>query len=236
MYQVILVASDEQRRDYKARQLFANEQGADFYLELHFNAARYDKPGTQDNPASCLVADNAGEKTRAIGTDFAKACSLEFGYPNRGLVVLKQADRAYYNLYYTKMPAILVEPFYVSDVEQAAMALSPTGQQRVAEILWDLVRAYFPAGSKIAISLGHKFKATSIHDRGAPVVIGHSEEGDPIYHPTMAEADCAERVMGYLVALLRGEIPAQLTDSDILIEGPAKLTAVGPGVLKVSKG
>jgi len=219
-YKVILTADEDNRRDYRDRQLYANEQGADVYVEFHFNASAYDKPGTQDNPASVLVCDNASSKSRAMAKDFSAAMSGAYGYPNRGVVELKRhsdgsADRAYYNLYYTRMKAFLLEPLYVSDVEQAAVALSEEGQKSIATLLVDVIRDHFPDGAKCAFSLGHKFKQSSIFDRGAPVVIGYDDDASPapIHHQTLAEADLAERVMHFAAAMLEGkEDPAPIDD------------------------
>ena len=141
-YEVFLAADAQNRRDYRDRQLFANEQNADVYVEFHFNASAYDKPGTQDNPASVLVCDNASQKSRDMAKDFSDAMSSAYGYPNRGVVELKRrsdgsADRAYYNLYYTKMKAFLLEPLYVSDAEQSSVALSEEGQKSIASIFYE---------------------------------------------------------------------------------------------------
>lgn len=233
---VLLVASESNRQDYRARQLFANEQGADLYVSFHFNAKRYDKPGVKDNPASCLVANNASPTSREMARDFAKAVSDEFSFPNRGLVVLDRDDRGYYNLYYTAMPAFLIEPFYVSDKEQAALALSEGGQRRVAQVLVDVIRSHMPEDALIAFDLGHKFKVSSIHDRGAPVVVDFNDEGDPIYHQTMAEADCAEKVMHYAKAILEGKeesIPPTASGEETMLVSSIRIEACNEGPIHV---
>ena len=216
-YSVFLVADEDNRRDYRDRQLYANEQGADVYVEFHFNATSYDKPGVADNPSSVLVCDNASQKSRDMAKDFADMMSSRFNYPNRGVVELKKhvdgtADRAYYNLYYTKMKSFLLEPLYVSDVEQAKVALSDSEQREIASILVDVIKKHFPDGAKCAFSLGHKFKSSAVYDRGAPVVIGYAEDSEgnrtPTYHETLMEADLAEGVLYYATSMLEGEYTA----------------------------
>ncbi len=244
-YSVFLAADADNRRDYRDRQLYANSQGADVYVEFHFNASAYDKPGTQDNPSSVLVCDNASQKSRNMAKDFSDAMSSAYGYPNRGVVELKNpnsqgsADRAYYNLYYTKMKAFLLEPLYVSDVDQAAVALSEEGQKSIASILVDVIKKHFPDGAKCAFSLGHKFKASSIHDRGAPVVIGYDDDESPapIYHPTLAEADLAEKVLFFAKAMLEGKEEPEKPENEILLEGEWKISGSDSGIhLRKSNG
>jgi len=174
-YEVFYVADINNRRDYRDRQTYANEQGADVYVEFHFNASAYDKDGVMDNPASVLVCDNASSKSRQMAADYAEKVSKFFDYPNRGVVTLTNpnsfgsADRGYYNLYYTRMKAFLIEPLFISDVD-------------------------------------HKYKASSIHDRGAPVVVEYKTNADgeriPVHHPTLAEADLAEKVMHWATEFL----------------------------------
>lgn len=234
-YEVILVATEETRRDYRARQLYANSQKCHIYIEFHFNAAQYDKPGFEDNPASCLVADNASPLTQDIAREFALQVSTEFGYPNRGMVKLRKGDRGYYNLFYTNMKAILIEPLYVSDVEQAKVALSTEGQKKIARIVNNVVRKFFPDGAKVAFSLGHKCRETSIFDRGAPVVVALTPEGDHILHKTMAEADCAEKVMMFAKAMLEDSLEEETlppSQSEVIhLQGEWTIAATNDGVL-----
>lgn len=191
-YETFLVADEQHRRGYRERQLVANDQNAGLYIEFHLNAKEYDKPGIQDNPATVLVTDRAHTSTQTLAKDFAASISAAFKFPNGGLVVRKAGDRAYYNLFYVKAPAILIEPLYVSDKEQAALAMTESGQKKIAQILRDCVVRAFPLGVKIACSLGHKFKPAPQHfDRGAPL---NKDVPNP---QGLAEADLAEKILGF---------------------------------------
>lgn len=196
-YSTFLVADAKTPRGYRDRQNYANSQNAGLYVEFHFNAKEYDKPGVQDNPATVLVCNNAGTLTRKLAADFADHISRAFGHPNGGLLIRSPGDRAYYNLYYSRPPAILIEPLYVSDPTQAALAMREDTQQRIAEILRDVVVKYFPDGVSVACSLGHKFKPAPHHfDRGAPIC-------KAVPNPkNLAEADLAEQVMEKFRTLL----------------------------------
>ena len=191
-YSVLWVADEENRRDYRARQLYANAKGAICFIEGHHNANMYsvdingdgvadvDAPGVADNPTSVLVCDNASAKSMDMGTYFAAECAKAFKIPNRGLVVRKPGERGYYNLYYTNMPAVLLEPLYVSDAEVAVIAQSEHARDTIAQLIANMVRKYFPNGGVVAFSVGHLFKLSSKWDRGAPVVGtgGKVAEGD----------------------------------------------------------
>jgi hypothetical protein len=226
-----LVAGNDDRRDYKDRQRFANEQGADLYIELHFNASAYDKPGTQDNPASVLVADNASLTSKSIANRLAFVVSEALGYPNRGVDILPRDRRGYWNLYYTNMPAVLTELLYVSDKEQAEFAMSKAGQRELAAMHFEVIKEHFPAGAKVAISIGHKYKVGQPHDRGAPL---NSEVDNP---KGMAEADCAEAVAWELIRLFEtykegeeSEVEDETEPRSILLKGQWLVEAVPDGI------
>ena len=205
-YEVLWVATAEDRRDYKDRQLFANSKKAVLYIEHHFNALEYDKPGTSDNPSSVLVATNGSQKSRDFAKLYSERVSARWGYPNKGVDIVDSKRAGYWNLYYTSMPAVLLEPLYVSDPEQATLAMSEVGQKALAEILAQTIREQFPQGGLIAFSLGHKYRKDPKYkyDRGAPVKGGNG----------LGEADIAENVLKLTAELLTAapktdEVPKQ---------------------------
>ena len=188
-YEILWVADEDNRRDYRDRQLYANSMGAIAYVEGHHNSKVYtvdvdgdgvkdmDAIGVADNPTMVIVCDNASQTSRDMGAYFAQECAKLFnvplykqsGHPD-GLRVLKQGDRAYYNLYYTNMKAVLLEPLWVSDGELALIAQSEDAQDKIAQIIVNMIRKFFPNGGLVALSVGHLYKASSPYDRGAPVV------------------------------------------------------------------
>lgn len=182
------------RGDYRARQLEANAAKAVLYVEQHFNALAIDDPASMArNRALCVVASNAGKRTREIAADYLARICREFGIGSDGVIV--GPERGNWNLYYAKAPAILLEPLYASDPTQAAWIRSEEGQDRLAAVLVDWIRANFPDGGKVAFSVGHKYKTSLPKDRGANVIGGGSE------------ADYAERVLKKAEALLISEVP-----------------------------
>lgn len=217
-YEVIYVADNEHRRDYKDRQFYANQLGCDLYIELHYNASAYDKPGTDDNPCSVIVCDNASKKSRDIAAYLSELVSDHYGFPNRGVDIVGRDRAGYWNLYYTKMQAVLTELLYVSDPEQAAIARSETGQWDLAQIHVATIRKFYPDGAKIALSIGHKFKVTSPFDRGAPVV---GADG-------LGEADLTEELAEKIVELLgQKDTIADSMERRVEFLGPLKIEIDG---------
>lgn len=217
-YKILWTADENNRRDYRDRQLYANEKGAVAFIQGHYNAKEYDKPGTQDNPALVVVADNSGSKTRSMGEYFAKRISDTFGFPNGGVHVRKQGERGYWNVYYAKGNSMLLEPFYVSDPEQALLAQSEDAQDKIAGIIADMCRMNYPDGSLLAFDIGHKYKVSSPYDRGAPVV---GTKG-------LGEADLVELYMRKAAVLLETPVTTE-TDSiapPTSREAPLELTSV----------
>lgn len=151
---------------YRERQIQANRAGAICYAEQHFNALEYDRPGFADNPSMVVVADNASSKTRAWAGDYVAQVAEAFGIEDRGVDARNADERGYWNLFYTAMPAVLLEPFFISDPQQAEWAMSEGGQTQLAFILTRTIATHFPAGGVVALSCGHI--GARKWDKGAP--------------------------------------------------------------------
>jgi len=199
-YEVLWVATKETPRDYYDRQMYANEQGAHVYIEHHFNAKEYDREGIGDNPTFCLVGSNASETSKAIGRTYSDLVSAKFGTEDQGVIQCAYKGRGDYNLRFTGMPAILLEPLFVSDEQLATIAMSDVGQQKLAQCLVDTIKEHFPSGAKVAFSIGHKYKVSQPYDRGAPVAGGNG----------LGEADIAEDVMILAAEMLASDEPVEV--------------------------
>ncbi len=160
--------------DYAERQAAANAWGADVYLEQHFNAKLNDAETDLDNSALCVVASNAGTKSRQLGASYAAAAAKTFGIRDSGVLVAPFGRSGDGNLRHTKMPAVILEPLFVSDLSQAEIASSPEGQRQIAQLAVDLVREHFPDGAKVALSHGHRGQRSK-QDPGAPAANGRWE-------------------------------------------------------------
>lgn len=169
--------------DYYHRQRDANRAGAVFYIEHHFNS---DYKGV-GNYCGVLIGHNASKKSEEVALLYAELISKEFDLQkgfNNGVKKLKRGERGDYNLRYTSMPAILVEPMFISNSNHIKMLFEEDGFNRLAKCLAETIKQSFPEGL-IALSVGHKYKRTKPNDRGALV------RGRPEY----TEADISEWVL-----------------------------------------
>lgn len=168
--------------DYFDRQQQANADGCAAYVEHHFNSTE----NTAAGYAVVIVGSNASQTSRNWGRWYAAAVAREFGIPvggDAGILVGGYNGRGDGNLRHTSMPAVLLEPLFASNPQHAAWIRSDDGQSRLARILSESVQRFFQSGGLIGFSVGHKYKASSPNDRGAPVLGGGTE------------ADFAEKVL-----------------------------------------
>lgn len=168
--------------DYARRQREANEDGCAAYVEQHFNSVS-DKTA---NSTFVITGANASETSRDWGRWYASAVSSRFDIPiggDNGIVVGGYDGRGDFNLRFTNMPAILLEPMFASNPEHAEWIRSDDGQASLAEILVKSVQRFFPGGGQVGLSVGHKYKTSNPDDRGAKLAGGGWE------------ADYAEKVL-----------------------------------------
>jgi hypothetical protein len=160
--------------DYYARQAAANEDQCKLYVEQHFNSS-----ASQSANYSVVVAGyNASQTSKNWGRWYARAVSQEFDIPvggDSGLLVGGYNGRGDYNLRFTNMPAILLEPFFVSNPQTAELIKTEAAQYRLANILTESIQRFLPAGGLVGFSVGHKYKTSSPNDRGAAVFGGGTE-------------------------------------------------------------
>ncbi|HDS30610.1 MAG TPA: N-acetylmuramoyl-L-alanine amidase [Firmicutes bacterium] len=174
------------------RQRDANTDGAICYVEHHFNSFSDPKAGY----TVVIVATNASRKSREWGKLYAKLVSEEFGTKiggDGGIKVGGFGGRGNYLLYYTAMPAILVEPLFASNPYHAVIIKSEDGREKLARVLVRSIREMFPRGGLVAFSVGHKYNSRNPKDRGARVYSGGNE------------ADYAEMVLNKAASLLVDE-------------------------------
>ena len=190
--------------DYLERQQKANEDGCVGYLEHHFNSST----SPMANYTVTITGSNASQTSRNWGRWYAQAVAQEFDLPlggDRGIMVGGYNGRGDYNLRFTRMPAILLEPLFASNPQHAEWIRTDAGQGRLARILCESIQRFFQDGGLIAFSVGHKYKTSRPNDRGALV------------HGGGWEADYAEAVLEKAKALIEGiEQPQQQREIRVL--------------------
>ncbi len=160
--------------DYRDRQMDANKDKAIAYVEHHFNSF-------ESSLASYSVVTtgaNASSTSLNWGRWYAHAIAQEFGTTvggSGGLFVGGAQGKGDGNLRYTNMPAILLEPLFASNPQQADIIRSESGQTRLARVLVESIQRFFPDGGLIAFSVGHKYKKSKPRDMGAALAGGGME-------------------------------------------------------------
>jgi N-acetylmuramoyl-L-alanine amidase len=157
--------------DYPDRQLKANVWKADVYIEQHFNSKLNDRAEDSDNYSCVVVAHNAGKKSTEVAATYASLAAKRLGLANGGVTKVGYGKAGDGNLRLTDMPAVLLEPLFVSDLSQAELASSPLGQDLLAQLIVDTVVTHFPNGARVALSTGHKYQDRK-QDPGAPTANG----------------------------------------------------------------
>ena len=182
--------------DYGFRQRSANKDKALCYIEQHFNAA------ASPNANYCLAVtgSNASQKSINMAASYVDAVETYLGIPKwsggkpKGVAIGGISGRGDSNLIYTNMPAVLLEPLFVTTPAHVYMLKERTNLLAVCVV--DMVREHFPNGGLIGFSIGHKGKSSNPKDRGAAVYGGGTE------------ADFAEMVLNIAKALLERDIHA----------------------------
>jgi N-acetylmuramoyl-L-alanine amidase len=180
--------------DYMERQKAANKDKAIAYVEHHFNSASSELA----NYALVVVGSNASPTSVNWGSWYAKAVAQHFGtkpYQGEGVARGGLDGRGDGNVKHTTMPAVLLEPLFVSNPQQADAVRSAAGQAALARILAESIRRFFPQGGLIAFSVGHKYKKSNPDDRGAALAGGGTE------------ADFAEKVLKQAAEMLSNAQP-----------------------------
>jgi len=182
--------------DYRERQEQANADRCVAYVEHHFNSSA----SPMASYAVVITGSNASQTSCNWGRWYAQAVAREFGAGvggDQGILVGGFEGRGDYNLRFTDMPAVLLEPLFASNPRQAEWIRSDEGQVRLARVLCDSIRRFFQSGGLIGFSVGHKYKRSAPNDRGAAVAGGGWE------------AEYAEQVLLKAQAMLEDVVEPQ---------------------------
>ena len=185
------------RGNYYDRQMAANQDNAIVYVEHHFNSCG----AIGANYNVVIVGSNASRTSIEMADRYSDLIEERFGVKQwdgnysdsiDGVLPGGFGGRGNYNLKFTSMPSMLVEPLFVSCKEGASIASSHSGRSILAEVLAQTIEEAFPEGGLVAFSVGHKYKRTRPADRGASV---YGEDPCPTDSLGHNEADYAEDVL-----------------------------------------
>jgi N-acetylmuramoyl-L-alanine amidase-like protein len=172
------------------RQAMAQDVGCICVVEFHFN--------------SFTSAVQGGEVTHQVNSAESQPFAVSMwdeiaatGLPPHGTPVrgTKSNPRAAFIEAYA-MPAILLEPLFISDSRQAAWLHDPSNATSLAHAVTAGIVRHFPDGGTIGLSAGHNFKSTELADRGAMCASGADMEADH----TLSQMAAVEQGLNEFVA------------------------------------
>lgn len=204
MYRTMILRGDYSKREYDA-----NVAHADAVWHQHVNSFN-----SSAAYALVEVARPVTERELAVAKAAADGYARIFGGglgSGDGVKVLEDGDRAEY-IIDNNREAYISEPAFGSNPAQARMLADPAVQRAIAQVNVDALRAHYPDGALIALSVGHKYKTSAPNDRGC-VIVGTG----------LMEADVNEAIIGYMAELLGGAIvlpghgtpPGQITPAPV---------------------
>jgi hypothetical protein len=152
--------------DYHTRQRNANNDKAVLYVEQRFNTF-----SRKSNYTLVKVTDAASDSVVAIAADYANIISNRLNIPLYendvpGVIRTRRGRRGDDSIRVAEMPAILLEPMFVSNPEHVQLFWN-NGREILADTLAIVTRKYFPEGGLIGFSVGHRYKRSSPFDQGS---------------------------------------------------------------------
>ncbi|MHB1323999.1 MAG: peptidoglycan-binding protein [Coriobacteriia bacterium] len=179
--------------DYDDRQAAANKLGAVCYYEQHMNSYT-----TTAKPYGLVeVAHNASQKSKDWADDLSKRWTNITGLPTKRRD-LKDGTRGNYNIKLTDMPACLGEPGPISHAAFDDWMDAEPNRSLLALAVAESIKAMFPNGGKVALSIGHLGKTSNPRDTGAADADAPGTPGDQT--EGALNADVIHKVAAFLVA------------------------------------
>lgn len=154
--------------DYEAREAEARRRGCAMVWHQHLNSVGDPRPSY----ALVEIAEPTTQRelrcARDAAANYAKLLGGGLGAGD-GVKVLKDGERGE-NIIDNTLEAYISEPLFASNPAQARWVAVPANQRALARAAVDAIKANYPDGSTIGLSIGHIGKTSSPRDRGAVVV------------------------------------------------------------------
>ena len=187
MYNVIFLSGE-----YADRNRRANELGCALKIDGHLNATGSPTAGYS------LCEYNRGEDDQTIKfcKDLANLSASATGATASHIRKLNPGDRGHICTAGFNGDGVVWEPGFASNPKQARLFLSAEGKEAMAQALVKAIKMNYPAGVKVAFSVGHKGKPSAPSDRGASL---SGTKGK------VCESDIMEPVLHRAAELLTGD-------------------------------
>lgn len=114
------------------RVVTANDSEADIFISIHNDSF------STSTASGTTTFHYGNEKAIELANYVQKALTDELNTTNRGIKFA-----SFYILRYTTMPAILVEPAFISNPEEELLLTSADGRNKIAESIYDGIVRYF---------------------------------------------------------------------------------------------
>lgn len=131
---VRLSRTETEAPDSTERARRANDAGAEIFLSLHLNS--HSEPNAEGASTYYFPRSNSGE---------ALADAIRDHLVELGLRDCRSHARSYAILKETRMPAVLVEPAFISNPDEAKLLADPDFRRTIARAIASGVRRYFDA-------------------------------------------------------------------------------------------
>ena len=128
---VYLTRNEDRRSGLKDIVNFANKVRADIFISIHYNSSYKSK-----------ISGTESYYYNKVSRKFARIL-------HKNLVqTLKRRDRGlrramFYTVHHTKMPAVLIEPAYLSNYNESSLAQSANFHNKIAQAILKGVKSYF---------------------------------------------------------------------------------------------
>jgi N-acetylmuramoyl-L-alanine amidase len=153
------------------RQESAKREGCICVVEFHFNS---------DSDSKARGGETHFQKGVPDSLKFADAMWAEIastGLPSHGTEPVKSTAVAKRSAFIDRyeMPAILLEPLFVSNPGQAKWIHDPKNVGNLASVISAGIKGQFPKGGRVGLSPGHAYKTNTPEDKGAKCALGDHE-------------------------------------------------------------
>lgn len=148
----------------KERQKQALKERCDLVLSFHFNAFNNPHAGGAE------VYHNGKANAAAIAEALLKAIVTVTGVRARRIASAYGTRAAFITAY--ACPAVLLEPCFLTNPDEAALLHDERVLRHLGETIASTIA---PFTRRFGIDIGHKFKTSSPHDKGARCVLGDYE-------------------------------------------------------------
>jgi len=144
------------------RQQQASKANCRLVVSFHFNAA------SNPQASGAEVYHNGKGDAEPIANKLLTVITKVLGNRPRGVKSALGSRAGFLRFYHC--PAVLLEPAFVSNLEEATMLHDVNVVRQLGEAIAEVLWRWLPFDAVLGIDIGHKFKTSSPNDRGARCV------------------------------------------------------------------